>query len=66
MILDRGSDEIPKVAAHVLLGSVAAVCALYNVAAWLWRRERHLAINAVIYGALTALECYQIQRHGRP
>ena len=63
MILDRGSDEVSKIAAHVLLGGIAAVCMAYNLAAWVKRREAHLAWNAVIYGTLTVLEGYQIQRH---
>jgi hypothetical protein len=36
---------------------------LYNAAAWLARREQHLAVNAVLYTALTAWEQLQVARH---
>jgi hypothetical protein len=36
---------------------------LYNAAAWLARREQHLAVNAVLYAALTAWEQQQVAHH---
>ena len=42
---------------------VAALCGAYNAAAWLSRRERHLAINAVLYAALIAFEQQHVSHH---
>ena len=42
---------------------LAAICGLYNAAAWLSRREQHLAINTVIYAALIALEQRHVAHH---
>jgi hypothetical protein len=36
---------------------------LYNGAAWLRRRQRHLAVNAVIYLALTIWEQRHVAHH---
>jgi hypothetical protein len=36
---------------------------LYNAAAWLMRREQHLAVNAVVYAALSAWEQKHVARH---
>jgi hypothetical protein len=38
---------------------------LYNAAAWISRRDRHLAINAVLYAALTAWEQKHVAHHIR-
>ena len=62
-MLESGEHETVKAGAHGLLGALAAVCLAYNVAAWVTRRERHLAINAVIYAALVGLEVRQVARH---
>lgn len=56
MILDAGSHEPLKAAVHGTVCGLAALCATYNALAWLARRDRHLAINAVAYVALTAWE----------
>jgi hypothetical protein len=37
----------------------------YNAAAWLRRRQPHLAINAVLYAALTAWEQQHVAHHLR-
>lgn len=60
-----GEHEGLKCGVHVVGLVFGVVCFSYNVVAWLARRERHLAINAVIYGGLTALECVHV-RHHRP
>jgi hypothetical protein len=39
------------------------VMGVYNVAAWMRRRERHLAINALVYAALTAWEQQHVAHH---
>lgn len=36
---------------------------LYNAAAWLSRRERHLAVNAVLYAVLVAWEQQHVAHH---
>lgn len=65
MILEHGHDEELKLAVHAGVGTLAAVCAIYNLCAFLYRDELewHLAVNAIIYGALTAYETKQIQHH---
>jgi hypothetical protein len=35
---------------------LCALMGLYNAAAWINRRERHLAINALVYGLAVAWE----------
>ena len=52
-----------KGAGHAVTGVLAGGMAVYNAAAWWYRRERHLAINAVVYLALTALEVKQVAKH---
>lgn len=48
-ILNHGSCEPLKAAIHGLSLGLAIVMGAYNVAAWVQRRERHLAINAALY-----------------
>lgn len=62
-VLDRGSCESLKAGVHALALGVAALMSLYNAAAWLRRREQHLALNAVLYGALTEWERHQVTHH---
>lgn len=50
-VLDSGRCEPLKAAVHGVLLATMAVCAAYNGAAWVKRRQRHLAINAVLYSA---------------
>jgi len=42
---------------------IAALCGAYNAAAWLVRREQHLAVNAVLYAALIAFEHRHVVHH---
>ncbi len=44
---------------------LAAVMGLYNAAAWVRRREPHLAVNAILYAALTAWEHQHMAHHLR-
>lgn len=62
-MLNVGRCEPLKAAVHGLLLATAAVCAAYNSAAWLKRRQRHLAINAVIYGAAIWWEASHVRHH---
>lgn len=58
-----GHAEGVKGCVHVVLMGISGACFAYNVGAWLFRRERHLLANAVLYGSLTAVEAYQVARH---
>jgi hypothetical protein len=62
-VLDSGRCEPMKAAVHGVLLATAAVCAAYNIAAWVKRRQRHLAINAVIYSAAVLWERCHVVHH---
>jgi hypothetical protein len=64
-VLRCGSCEEIKVAVHAGALGLATIMGVYNAAAWLIRRERHLAINAVLYAALTAWEQGHVVHHLR-
>jgi len=52
-----------KCGVHLGLFGLAMTCLLYNLGAFLGRRETHLAMNIGIYGGLAAWEADQIRRH---
>ena len=58
-----GEREFEKGVAHAVAVMLMGAMAVYNGVAWLYRRDRHLAVNAMIYGAMTALEVKQVMRH---
>jgi hypothetical protein len=62
-LLCTGRYEILKASIHGLVLGTAAICALYNVAAWTMRRQRHLAINSGLYTALVVWEWIHVQHH---
>lgn len=62
-ILHHGSCEPFKAGVHGAALGLAAVMGLYNAAAWLHRRERHLWINAVVYGIAIAFEQRHVAHH---
>ena len=62
-ILDVGSCEPLKAAVHGAALGLCALMGLYNAAAWLKRRQSHLAINAVIYLAATYWEQRHVAHH---
>jgi len=62
-VLKCGNCEPLKLGVHALALGVAALCGAYNAAAWLSRRERHLAINTVLYAALIAFEQQHVSHH---
>ena len=62
-ILDVGSCEPLKAAVHGVALGLCALMGLYNAAAWLKRRQSHLAINAVIYLAATYWEQRHVSQH---
>jgi hypothetical protein len=62
-VLKCGNCEPLKLGVHALALGVAVVCGAYNAAAWLNRRERHLAFNTVLYAALIAFEQQHVSHH---
>jgi hypothetical protein len=62
-VLDCGSCEALKLGVHAATLGLAVVMSAYNAAAWLRRREQHLAVNAVLYAALIALEQHHVSHH---
>ena len=62
-VLDCGSYEALKLGVHAATLGLAVVMGAYNAAAWLRRREQHLAANAVLYTALIALEYHHVAHH---
>ena len=62
-VLECGSCEPLKIAIHGAALGLAVVMGVYNAAAWLSRRQQHLAVNAVLYAALTAWEQQHVAHH---
>lgn len=62
-MLNVGRCEPLKAAVHSVLLVTVTVCAAYNAAAWLKRRQRHLAFNAVIYGVAVWWERAHVLHH---
>jgi hypothetical protein len=62
-VLKCGNCEELKLGVHALALAVAALCGAYNAAAWLSRRERHLAVNTLMYAALIAFEQQHVSHH---
>jgi len=62
-LLKCGNCEELKLGVHATALALATVCGLYNAAAWLTRREQHLAVNAVLYAALVAFEQRHVAHH---
>lgn len=58
-----GENEAVKGAFHALGGILAASMAAYNIAAWCYRREAHLGVNAVVYTLATLWEVRQTAHH---
>ena len=62
-VLCTGRCEVLKASVHGVVLGTAALCALYNFAAWTVRRQRHLAVNTVVYTALATWEWIHVQHH---
>jgi hypothetical protein len=62
-LLRCGNCEELKLGVHGTALALAVVCGAYNTAAWLLRRERHLAVNSVMYAALTLWEVQHVLHH---
>lgn len=62
-VLKCGNCEELKLGIHAMALGLAALCGAYNAAAWLSRREPHLAVNTVLYTALIAFEHQHVAHH---
>jgi hypothetical protein len=65
-ILYPGSCEPLKATVHGVALGLVVLMGAYNTAAWLRRRQRHLAVNAVIYLAAALFEQRHVMHHLRP
>jgi hypothetical protein len=59
----QGEQEILKGSFHATTAGLMTVMAIYNLAAVCFRRERHLAANAVLYTTLAVLEAKKTISH---
>jgi hypothetical protein len=62
-ILDVGCCEPFKAAIHGAALGLTVLMGAYNAAAWLRRRQRHLAINTLIYVAAAVWEERHVRDH---
>jgi hypothetical protein len=62
-VLHCGTCEELKAGVHATALGLFVVMAAYNIAAWLTRREAHLAVNAAVYTMLTAWEQHHVGQH---
>jgi hypothetical protein len=65
-ILDSGNCEPLKAAFHGVALVLACVMGAYNTAAWMRRRQSHLAVNAAIYIAAVFWEQRHVAHHLLP
>jgi hypothetical protein len=61
--LNAGNCERVKAAVHTVALVTAAVCGAYNIAAWVVRRQKHLAANALLYSAAVIWEIEHVRHH---
>jgi hypothetical protein len=62
-VLKCGNCEPIKLSVHAGALGLAVLCGAYNAAAWLSRRERHLAVNTVLYTVLSIWEQQHVAHH---
>jgi hypothetical protein len=62
-VLKCGNCEPLKLGVHAGMLGIAALCLAYNAAAWLSRRDTHLAVNTVLYSCLTIWEQRHVAHH---
>jgi hypothetical protein len=60
-----GNHEPLKCGVHGAAAVIAGMCAAYNIAAWCFRRDRHLRINAVVYALAVVWELKHTLHHLR-
>jgi hypothetical protein len=58
-----GNHELLKGGVHASACAIAAAMAAYNIAAWSYRRDRHLWINGLVYTLACAWEVKQTLHH---
>ena len=61
--VQHGQHETLKGIIHGASAALAALMCAYSVVAWRYRRESHLATNAIFYGALTVREVGKTLHH---
>jgi hypothetical protein len=59
----QGQHEVLKGIVHLALFGLSTAAQLYNAAAWLDRRDSHLALNVTVYSTLAMFEAYQVMHH---
>jgi len=62
-VLTPGSCEVLKAGVHGAAFGLIALMGIYNAAAWLRRRDPHLAVNAILYGGLAVWERHHVHHH---
>jgi len=62
-VLYGGNCERLKAGIHGVALGTAALCCAYNLSAWLVRRQKHLAINTLLYGAAVVWEATHVRHH---
>jgi hypothetical protein len=62
-ILKQGSCEPVKALVHGASLGLCTLMGLYNAAAWIDRRDRHLAVNTAVYLMACAWECRLVVHH---
>ena len=60
-----GNHEELKCGVHGAAAVIAGMCAAYNIAAWCFRRDRHLRINAIVYTLAVVWELKHTLHHLR-
>lgn len=58
-----GNHEEVKCGVHAAAGLLVGVCAVYNITASCFRRDRHLRVNALVYALALAYEVKQTLHH---
>lgn len=56
-------SNLLKGAVHGTMLVGAVLCFAYNAAAFYYRRERHNAVNTLVYGLLVGLEIAHVKHH---
>jgi hypothetical protein len=62
-VLKSGNCEPLKLGVHAGMLGIASLCLAYNAAAWLSRRQTHLAVNTLLYSCLTIWEQRHVAHH---
>ncbi len=62
-ILESGERETVKAAVHGVALALTLVMDAYNLAAWVRRRQGHLAVNTLVYSALAVFEYRHVRHH---